>query len=336
MKSLRKYTLWLVGIIIGFTVFNLLFSKEEVNYSNIISMLTWTALYTFILGFGNGFLAHILNKYYDWYKDTTKRVIAAVIYTIIYSFIGSVIVLTIMLVIPGKVQFIDLFKPRFINQHIVTTVISMVISLFFHLRGFLIDWKAQVKQNEEIKRKQLEYELASLQKQMDAHFLFNSLSVLREVILEDQELATRFVEDFSGVYRYIVQNSSKTRVSLGEELAFIKQYIFLHETRFEDAIVVTYDLKQCDETKQILPLSVQIAVENAIRHNVFSDKAPLKIDITCIGGSIFVKNNLNIKAKSEGAGMALKNLRSRLELISERNIHIERTQAYYQIEIPFV
>lgn len=336
MKSLKKYTLWLGGIIIGITLIDFIFFSEARTFNAIKSMLVWTALYTFVLGFGNGMLAQVLNKYYDWYTETTKRVLAGFIYTIIYSVIGSIIVLTIMLVIPGKIEFLDLFKPRFINNHIVTTVISVVISLFFHLRGFLIDWKAQVKLNEEIKRKQLESELASLQKQMDAHFLFNSLSVLREVILEDQTLAAKFVEDFSSVYRYIVQNSSKKRVSLGEELTFIKQYVFLHETRFEDAIFVNYDLKDCDDTKQILPLSVQIAVENAIRHNVFSDKDPLIIDITCIGQSIFVKNNLSAKANSEGAGMALKNLESRLHLISDRTIHIDRTQSYYQIEIPFV
>lgn len=336
MKSLKKYSLWLVGIVLGVTIFNLIFYADPLTFRHAKMMLIWTTVYTVVLGFGNAFLSQGLNAMYDWYSQTRLRVISGIFFTIVYSVLGSILVLTIMLVIPGKIEFSELFNAHYIRQHYYTTIISVVISLFFHLRGFLIEWKAQVKQNEEIKRKQLEAELSSLQKQMDAHFLFNSLSVLREVILEDQELAAKFVEDFSGVYRYIVQNNSKKLVSLKDELSFIKQYIFLHQTRFEDAIQVDFDLKDCDETKQILPLSIQIAVENAIRHNVFSDKDPLRIDITCIGHSIFIKNTLTPKAESEGAGMALNNLKSRLNLITDRNINIERTSSYYQIEIPLV
>lgn len=336
MKSLKKYSLWLAGIVIGVTLFNLMFYSDPITFRHVKMMLLWTFVYTVVLGFGNAFLAQGLDKFYDWYTQTSLRVVSGLVFTIVYSVLGSILVLTIMLVIPGKLEFTELFSAHYLKQHYYTTIISMVVSLFFHLRGFLIEWKVQVKLNEEIKRKQLESELASLQKQMDAHFLFNSLSVLREVILEDQELAARFVEDFSSVYRYIVDNSSKKLVALRDELTFIKQYVFLHETRFEDAIVVNYDLKNCDKTKQVLPLSVQIAIENAIRHNVFSDKDPLIIDITCVGQSIFVKNNLRVKAKSEGAGMALKNLESRLRLMSDRVLNIERTKEYYQVEIPLL
>lgn len=336
MKSFKKYSLWLIGIVVGVTVFNLLFFADTVSLSYIKTMLMWTSVYTMVLGFGNAYLAVVLNHFFDWYKQTRLRVWSGIVFAIIYSVIGSILVLTIMLVLPGKIEFADLFKDHYLKQHYYTTIISLVISLFFHLRGFLIDWKAQVKLNEEAKRNQLEAELSSLQKQMDAHFLFNSLSVLRELILEDQNLAAKFVEDFSGVYRYIVQNVGQKLVSLKDELDFIKQYTFLYQTRFEDAIVVNYDFKDCDETKMLLPLSIQIAIENAIRHNVFSDKTPLIIDITCLGGSVFIKNNICIKAQSEGSGMALKNLEARIALISDRNLHIERTKAHYQIEIPLL
>ena len=315
MKSIKKYSLWLFGIVIGVTIFNLIFYSDPLTFRHIKMMLIWTTLYTIVLGFGNAYLSHVLNKVYDWYTQTRSRVISGVVFTIIFSMLGSILVLTIMLVIPGKIEFKDMFNSYYLKRHYYTTILSMVISLFFHLRGFLMDWKAQVKLNEENKRKQLEAELSGLQKQMDAHFLFNSLSVLREIILEDQNLAAKFVEDFSGVYRYIVQSSAKKKVPLKEEIAFIKQYIFLHQTRFEDAIFVNYNLNDCDDRKEILPLSIQIAVENAIRHNVFSEKEPLVINITCIGNAIFVKNNLNIKAQTEGAGMALKKFGSKNRFI---------------------
>ncbi len=334
MKSFKKYTLWLLGIVFGVTAFNLLFFSDNINLHKVIMMLKWTSMYTIVLGFGNGYLAEVLNKVYDWYTETRLRVWSGILCTILYSVFGSILVLTIMLVLPGSIPFEDLFKPRYINQHFYTTIISMVISLFFHLRGFLIDWKAQVKLNEESKRTALEAKLISLQKQMDAHFLFNSLSVLREVILEDQELAAKFVEEFSGVYRYIVQNSSKQLVKLEEELDFIQQYIFLHQTRFEDAIFVSYNLNDCMESKEILPLSIQIAVENAIRHNNFSEKHPLFIDINCTGESVLVKNNRSPKADSDGAGVALKNLKARIGLISNKQLKIDRSKSDYQIEIP--
>lgn len=336
MKNFKLYSLSIIVVVLACTILNMFVYSESVTWHAIKMMLFWTTAYTVVLGFGNAYLAVVLDKFYDWYSQTRLRVWSGIIFTIIYSFLGSVLILVVLLVIPGDVEFSDLFNKSFLQRHVFTTILSMVISLFFHLRGFLIDWKAQVKQNEESKRKQLEAELTSLQKQMDAHFLFNSLSVLREVILEDQKLAAKFVEDFSGVYRYIVQNSSKTTVSLEEELKFIKQYVFLHQTRFEDAIIVNYNLKKCDKGKSILPLSIQIAVENAIRHNVFSDKDPLIIDITCLGETIFIKNNLSVKAESKGAGMALNNLSARIKLLSDRSIKIEQTKLYYQIEIPLL
>lgn len=336
MKTFKLYSLSILGAVLFATIINLFFYSEPLDFYSIKMMLFWTTTYTLVLGFGNAYLATVLDKYYDWYSETKLRIWWGIFYTILYSFVGSVFVLVVLLVIPGDVDFVQLFKASFMRRHIYTVILSIIISLFFHLRGFLIEWKAQVKLNEEAKRNQLEAELSSMQKQMDAHFLFNSLSVLREVILEDQQLAAKFVEDFSGVYRYIVQNGSKKTVSLKEELTFIKQYIFLYQTRFEDAIEVNYDLKDCDKEKQVLPLSIQVAIENAIRHNVFSDKSPLKIDITCLGRSIFIKNNLCVKADSKGAGMALKNLEARIGLLSDKNIHIERTSAYYQIEIPLL
>ncbi len=336
MKTFKLYSLSILTVVIGVTLLNFILFSGNVTFHAVKMMLFWTTMYTLVLGFGNAYLAVVLDKFYDWYSQTKLRIWAGVIFTIIYSFLGSILVLLVLLVIPGDIEFADLFSSSLMKRHIFTTLLSIVISLFFHLRGFLIEWKAQVKQNEEIKRKQLESELASLQKQMDAHFLFNSLSVLREVILEDQTLAVRFVEDFSSVYRYIVQKSPEKIVPLKDELTFIRQYIFLHETRFENAIFVNYDLDQCDQAKHVLPLSIQIAVENAITHNVFSDKEPLRIDITCNGASVFVKNNLRPKAKSKGTGMALKNLTSRLNLITDSDIKIERTLEYYQIEIPLV
>lgn len=334
MKSLKKYSLYLLIIATVITCFNLFLFSETWSVKNFATMFLWCIMYTVVLGFGNAYMAKILNEKYDWYYNTKMRVFTGFVCTILYSIFGSLFIFYIMLVVFGNLNISELFSARALTQHTNTTILSLVISMFFHLRGFLVDWKNQVKTIEELKRKQVESKLEGLQKQMDAHFLFNSLSVLREIIEEDKNLAGEFVESFADVYRYIVDFGSNKTVTLKQELDFIKDYIFLHQTRFEEALQVNFVLQDCDENKNILPLALQTAVENAIKHNVFNAKSPLVIDIVCLGQSIYVKNNVNLKMNTSGSGSGLKNLNDRLQLLNQKSLVMENNGETYQLEIP--
>jgi len=336
MKSLKKYIFFLLIFAILITCFNLLLFSESWTLKNTANMFLWCIMYTAVLGLGNAFLAQFLNNKYDWYSRTNTRIIVGIIYTILYSMIGAFSILFIMLYLFGDLQFSDLFSARSLTSYYYTTLLSIVISMFFHLRGFLIDWKAKFRQVEELKRKETEFKLASLQKQMDAHFLFNSLSVLREVVEEDQKLAGEFVEKFADVYRYIVDFGSNQTVLLKQELDFIKDYIFLHQTRFEGGLKVNFVLNNCDESKKILPLALQTAVENAIKHNVFNKKSPLVIDVVCTRQSIYVKNNVNLKMNTIGSKSGLQNLSDRLKLMNQNGLEIDHSNGHFKLEIPLL
>lgn len=336
MKLKKKYAFVLLIISIVITLFNMFLFSENWTLANFANMFLWCLMYTSILGFGNALGAEYLNNKFDWYYQTSIRVFIGIVFTVLYSFLGAFVIMYVMLVVFDDYSFSELLSIRALSQYVLTTKISVFISLFFHLRGFLMDWKRQVKTIEELKRKQIESKLEGLQKQMDAHFLFNSLSVLREIIDEDKKLAGEFVESFADVYRYIVEYGSCKTVPLKQELNFIKDYVFLHEARFENSIKVKYFLDNCDQEKRIPPLALQTAVENAIKHNVFSITHPLEIEISCIGDAISIQNNVNLKMNVKGSGTGLRNLNDRLILLGKSKSVVKTDGKVYRIEIPLI
>jgi LytS/YehU family sensor histidine kinase len=336
MKNIPKYILWLCIICVIMALSTIVNSSEGGTLASVANVLLWSAAYTFPLGLGHAYMSKWLNEKYDWYSETKKRVFFGFIYSVVYSLMISFLVMWVMLVLPGKMDASEMLSPWAISRHYTTTLISLIISAFFHLRGFLMEWKEKTQQLEALKRQKLEAELAVLQQQLDSHFLFNSLSVLREIIQEDTEMAMRFVDDFSQVYRYIVQNNQQNTVALSDELDFIRKYISLHQSRFENAIQISFELEEKHQQMMIIPLAVQIAVENAIRHNIFNASEVLKIEIFCKDDGIYIRNNLNKKSQSKGNNMALKNLNARFLILANESIKIEQNKSYYQIKFPLL
>lgn len=152
-----------------------------------------------------------------------------------------------------------------------------------------------------LEKEQLNTKYSALKEQLDHHFLFNNLSVLSSLIYEDVEKADRFIQDFSSIYRYVLRINQRNLVSVEEELAFIDNYLNLYKFRFEHGFdfKVTVD----DKTKklQIPPLTLQVLVENAIKHNVVSCKNPLRLHIQSKDKTLWISNNLQEKQDKESS-----------------------------------
>ena len=180
-------------------------------------------------------------------------------------------------------------------------------------------------------------ELQGLKEQISPHFLFNTLNTLISVIrTEEKSESIDFVENLSSVYRYILDNQSLDTVKLGDELSFLKSYLYLLKKRFGGDLKININISSEIENNSVPPFALQMLIENAIKHNILTDNHPLEIKIKQIGTHIRVENNLNPKIVTESLGIGLVNLNKRFQLIAGKEINITKSDLSFSVSIPFI
>lgn len=229
---------------------------------------------------------------------------------------------------------------------VVTLIVSMFVSAI-HTSYFLLDrWKNSISEAKDLqimamklKDIAVQSELQSLKMQLDPHFMFNNFSTLSELINDDKETATLFLESLSRVYRYMIQNLKKDIISLREEVAFVKAYSYLIHIRHADNVQIIFDIDEETMDLYIPPISLQLLIENAIKHNIATKENPLIIKITSKGNQqIKVCNNLQrITSSFSTTGLGLKNITERYSILTERQLPvIEETIAKYCVTLPLL
>lgn len=235
--------------------------------------------------------------------------------------------------------FEDLLKPSEHTEFLpFNFVAATVISLGYEAFYFFEKWKEQFRVNEQLKNQQVRTQYEVLQNQMSPHFLFNSLNTLASIIPDDPDSAVSFTEHLSEVYRYILKNKDRELVSLEEEVDFVKSYLFLLRIRYPDNLTFTVAIDEQYNSLTIPPLTLQMLVENAIKHNVVSKSKPLQIDIYIENGkSIIVKNNLQRKESPEkSTKTGLENIRKRYSILGNREIDVITSAANFMVAVPLI
>ncbi len=176
----------------------------------------------------------------------------------------------------------------------------------------------------------------SLQDQLNPHFLFNNLSVLKSLIIYDPDVAVDFTENFTDVYRYVLQSRNKRLVKLNEELQFMKAYYALHKERLGDGLLVETSIPEGETDKEIAPLTGQLLIENAIKHNVTSKETPLKISVAIEDGYLVVSNSLNLRTASYSTKTGLGNLVRRYEMLTEKEIVVQYDDERFEVRVPLL
>jgi two-component system, LytTR family, sensor kinase len=212
----------------------------------------------------------------------------------------------------------------------------MIISVYESIY-FMHELKHSVEETEKLKRENLAAQLNALRTQVNPHFLFNNLNTLSSLIPENPKHAVDFVQQLSKVYRHILDVKDEKSIFLKEELDVLNAYAFLLKTRFGDNLKVTIDISQQKMQKKIVPLSLQILMENAIKHNIVSADKPLQINIFSENGSLVIDNNLQVKKQiSESTGIGLDNIRNRYKLISDRPVKVFESETNFVVSIPLI
>ena len=215
---------------------------------------------------------------------------------------------------------------------------AVVVTLTYEAFYFFGKWKETFRQNEELKNRQIRTQYEVLQNQMSPHFLFNSLNTLSAVIPEDPAAAVSFTEKLSDVYRYILQNREREIVTLQEEVDFVKSYLYLLHMRYPDNLTCSFSIGKEYLSQYIPPLTLQMLVENAIKHNTISRSRPLHIEVVAEERKyVVVKNNLQKKASlDKSTRTGLENIRMRYRILTKREMEVEENTDSFCVAVPLI
>jgi hypothetical protein len=334
-SAIRIILILLFLIVFGNAVVSLFFPFSEFTFKNFISNSIKSILIGGSMAIGLIYIVKWLDKKHPWLKNPRKRLILQIVSTIGYSMLIIGIVTVIMIIskkegTPAEVIFTNSIFMIKIAIFILT--LSMLITSAFL---FFVNWKKSVIMQEQLKREQLALQYETLKNQVNPHFLFNSLNSITSLIKKDPDKAILFVKKLSEVFRYVLKQKDNEISSIDEELIFLESYIFLEKIRFGENLNVYIDVKE--KKQYIIPLSLQMLVENAIKHNVISKEFPLTISIYSKNENyIAVTNNLKRKHSINTGKIGLKNIKSRFEFFTSNPLIISENESNFTVEIPVI
>jgi two-component system LytT family sensor kinase len=323
-------------------VFGLFFFIVNGEYSIKALLVTMgvSAMYSFTLGFGQGLMNEYLGSKWSWVANTKERVLSGVLATIFYTVPVILVINYILFIVIQEQHPSVFFEFPMVWIHLFWIIFSFGVSAFLHARGFMLEWKKEASAKstkQEIVAKTETAKFESLKNQIDPHFLFNSLNVLTSLIGENPKQAERFTTKLSKVYRYVLEQRNKELIPLSEELKFASAYMELLQMRFEDAIQFEIPSEISNDALKIVPLSLQLLLENAVKHNVVSSNKPLVLRIFEENGSLIIENNVNPKeAIGKSTKIGLRNITDRYRLITKRNVSIINDKITFRVSLPLL
>jgi len=323
-------------------LFGIIFSivYQQFSLKGIGSTFLASAMFSYGIGFGNGFLNDYLNTKWDWITQTKQRVSAGIIGTIIYTIPVVLGINYVIWIVIGGADIAMFFSGSSLFIHLFYIIISFGVSSFLHAKAFMTNWKIAMTQEstkQEIVAKTETAKFESLKSQLDPHFLFNSLNVLTSLIGENPYKAEKFTTQLSKVYRYVLEQRNKDLIPVLEEIKFANTYMELLGMRFEDAVKFEIPSSITNKNLKIVPLSLQLLLENAVKHNVVSSSKPLTIRIYEQDNYLIIENNINPKqAIGQGTKVGLRNIADRYGLITDKNVIIENNNKIFKVSLPLL
>jgi two-component system, LytTR family, sensor kinase len=214
---------------------------------------------------------------------------------------------------------------------------SVMVNGIFMVNHFIGQWKISLVQAERLEKEKTQVQFDNLKNQLNPHFLFNALTALNSLIYENQSLASQFLQHLSKVYRYVLQNKEKNFVSVETELDFIQNYVFLVRTRFAEVLTINFNIDENSKDKAIVPVTLQILIENALKHNVADKDRPLSIRIETNDDYLVVSNNLQVRKLVETSNkQGLENLKSLYKFLTDKPVLIQSTETEFSVGVPLV
>lgn len=298
-------------------------------------------IFSFLASSALSYGGYLVDFYFDarlsWIKYPLKRLLLTVLFYGFYSFTASFILVFLFTLITGQFSINNIPWKGILSFTQTPMSIAFVIMALFTSRSWLMEWRNAAIEAEQLKSEKLASQNQSLKDQLNPHFLFNSLNALSNLVYQSPDKSAAFIQQLSKIYRYVLDVHQEELVSLKRELEFAENFLSLQKIRFEESLI--YNIKVTKTENFFLPpLSLQLLMENAIKHNIASSKNPLKIRIEQNQENLLVSNNLQLKipTEGEGKGIGLDNIKNRYALLSNLTIKIIKTETEYIVELPLI
>lgn len=331
-----------IGILIGIALFVIDQSFRfvsgmpvEINALFFKSILLYT-LYSIPLSLVNSLFFNYLDRI-DWKNRNKYRFLVGLSGSVILTLMTIFFIRVFHRTVIDQVSFETFFHTERLQFYFIALFITLIISLFFHAFHFYKELQKNKLKEQKIIAGTASAQFESLKNQIDPHFLFNSLNVLTSLIEEHPENAQRFTTSLSKIYRYVLDQKDKELVSLEEELAFAKTYIQLLQMRFENSLYFELPETVSNPDAKVVPLSLQLLLENTIKHNIVSETKPLYIRIYVEGNYLVIENDLQPKeVLKTRKGVGLQNIINRYGIITNRKVEILNNKHIFKVKLPIL
>jgi len=327
---------YVLGNVILSIVLMLIMVRGDFDNSNSFWVtFIWFFSICFTQSIGLRTIYRLIDRKISWMETPVKKVFIQVFAFLSYS-IGAYIVV----MFANYYLWIGILPAQSWVRIVVsipyTVVISLIISLIFTAVGFFSAWRRSVIQSERLKAEMMAYKYESLRNQINPHFLFNSLNVLSDLVYDDQATAVKFIRQLSDLFQYVLDSRDRELVPLKDEIAFIHSFIFLLKTRFESKLEILLDI-ETNSDEYIVPMTLQLLIENAVKHNELSESYPLRITIGKNGDYLEVHNGLRTKNVGENSKKTgLKNIIQQFAFFCDQPIEIITSTDSFLVRVPIL
>ncbi len=335
-KDIRYATI-IVAIICMVTIGLNFAMTGSLSWSLIKNQIFYNIYYGFPLTIIIGNFSAFLSRIFPWEDQPKKRAL--------WGIIASIFLTLLVLFVLNLILWIGIwgydFKAIYLQEnrdfYLWAVIITIIVSITLHALSFFQEIQKERKISAKLKQEKLEMELNALRAHVDPHFLFNSFNVLSGLIDESPEKAQDFLAGLSKIYRYILEQRNEDTSTLKEEISFAQRYLALQKMRFEDSIVMETNIEPEMETRKIPSLSLQLLLENAIKHNGFNKDRPLHIRLTTQDDVLEVSNNKMQRTNLyEGNKMGLQNIKDRYALLTKQPVEVENQTDSFSVKLPLL
>jgi hypothetical protein len=311
----------------------LLFFPAPLLSEEFLKIYLVSVIRTAMLWHGSMLIINFSTSRYSIFREPAKLLI---IQTVLLGFMVYLVIKAEVLALgwaQGKAVSASDAQGLMISAMLVTFLISSIYASV----GFFLQWKLNLTRAQSLEKANLEAQYETLKTQVNPHFLFNSLNTLLTIVQGNQK-AESYIENLSEFMRYILKTRDKKEVSMGEELEVAKQYVFLQKSRFGQKLIVEIDIPEKYYMVVIPPLTLQMLIENAIKHNEISSEKSLTIMIYVDDeDNLVVENVLQKKTDSEpSTGIGLKNIEQRFHLLAGKTISVTEADGKFKVKLPII
>jgi sensor histidine kinase YesM len=336
-KPYLETILWILFIAVTPAIIGYIIKGPKI-FSSFSYYFTFTSIgyaYGTVFPIGNMLIGKYFKKL-DWAKNPKRTNLITFAVFMGYAIIMGITIPYIFDIFLWGMSGISVLYDVSVKAFIIT-VTSLIIFYFYNTTLISNNWIKTIEGNEELKRENLLAKYEALKNQVNPHFLFNSLNTLSGVVEHKPEQAIEFIKKLSDIYRYVLEINDKELVSLKEEMKFVEDYIFLSKMRFGEALQFKSNISE-NNVSLIVPLGLQLLVENAIKHNIISDEMPLRIEIEIEDDFVNVRNNLQKKKTiiSDKDSLGLENLKKRYIYLSNVSVEVIESDNKFIVKLPII